>query len=143
MEITKNNDFWINGPRILVMLLLIYSIFEKLLTPSTFYLIVKSLDIHVYAPEFILAFFITIELSLLTLLFFKPNKGILYSAYFFILYTALIGILHLIGIRELCGNKEVISTVLGLSQILQNIGIVILLLSSWYIKNKTISSKVT
>ncbi|MEX2363820.1 MAG: MauE/DoxX family redox-associated membrane protein [Balneolaceae bacterium] len=135
----KTDQFWINGPRALVTLMLSYSIFEKLLNPSTFYIIINSLNIHVNAPEFILSLLITIEMALVCMLIFKPNHGIIYSASYFMLFTGLIGVLHIIGIRELCRNDEVISQVLGLAKILQNLGAALLLFSSWSLRKKLLS----
>lgn len=75
---------------------------------------------NINTPEFLLSILISIELILRLLLLFKPKIGLLYSGIYFLLFICLIGILHMIGIRELCGNDEAVSKILGLAKILQN-----------------------
>lgn len=127
-------QFWINGPRFIVIGMFSYSVIEKIISPSSFYTIVNSLNIHINAPEIFLSLFITIEILMIWLLIFKPADGIIYSAWVFLLFTVLIGILHTIGIRELCGDGDVLMKVLGSAKVLQNMGAALLLYSSWLIR---------
>lgn len=127
-------QFWINGPRFIVIGMFSYSVIEKIISPSSFYTIVNSLNIHINAPEIFLSLFITIEILMIWLLIFKPADGIIYSAWVFLLFTVLIGILHAIGIRELCGDGDVLMKVLGSAKVLQNMGAALLLYSSWLIR---------
>lgn len=132
-----SNQYWFNGARIIAILMFTYSIVEKLIKPTSFYTIVTSLNLHINAPEVILSVIITIELVMVFLLFFEPNKGALLSAWVLILFTVLIGVLHGIGIRELCSDEDVLIKYLGPATILKNIGISLLLFSSWMYRKES------
>lgn len=127
--ISKQN--WFNGARIIAIIMFSYSIVEKLIRPTSFYTIVSSLNLHINAPEVFLSLIISIEMVMVYLLIYDPKKGTLLSALVLIFFTVLIGVLHSIGIKELCSDVDVLMKYLGPATILQNIGLSLLLFSSW------------
>lgn len=127
-------QFWTDGPRFIAAGMFIYSMIGKIVSPSSFYTIVNSLNLHITAPEIFLSLFLAIEVTLVWMLIFKPNDGILYSAWVLVLFTILIGVLHAIGICELCSDEDILMRVLGPGKIHQNVGAALLLYSSWMIR---------
>lgn len=131
------NQYWFNGARVIAVAMFTYSIVEKLIQPTSFYTIVNSLNIPINAPEVFLSLIITIEIIMVYMLILQPHKGILFSAWILILFTVLIGVLHGIGIRELCSDEDVLMKYLGPASILQNIGLSFLLFSSWMFREES------
>jgi hypothetical protein len=74
------NQFWIDGPRFIAVGMFTYSIIGKIISPSSFYTIVNSLNLHISAPEIFLSIFITVELSMVWMLIYNPDEGIYYSS---------------------------------------------------------------
>ena len=132
-----SDKYWFNAARIIAIIMFVYSAVEKLVRPTAFYTIVTSLDLHINAPEFVLSFIVTIEFIMVFLLLYKPRKGTLSSAWVLIAFTILIGVLHGIGIRELCSDEDVLMKYLGPATVLQNIGISLLLFYSWMLCKET------
>ncbi len=82
-----------------------------------------------------------LKIILMILLIFRPKSGLLYSAFFLGLQILLIGILNILGIKELCSNQELITQELGMSKILINTGASILLLTSYWSKTSISHSR--
>ncbi|MGF1669783.1 MAG: MauE/DoxX family redox-associated membrane protein [Balneolaceae bacterium] len=130
----KKNLFqlWTNGPRFLMILLFIAAVLGKFTNPGSFYIIVNALNPPANTPEFLLSLLIITELAMIWLLTFKPDTGIICSAVLLLFFTLIIGLLHAIGIRELCGCfGDFINDEIGPAKILQNTGLALLLFSSW------------
>ena len=134
MIMNKKNLFqlWKNGPRILMILLFTAAVLGKVTNPGSFYIMVNALDPPVYATEFLLSILIVTEISMIWLLAFKPHTGIIWSAVLLLFFTIGIGILHAVGIRDLCGCfGDFLVNEIGPAKIMQNIGLAMLLFSSW------------
>lgn len=136
MKFLDNTLFWKNGTRVILIIFFTFSILVQLIHPSNFFIIVRSLDIYVYAPEFLLATIIVLEAVLVYLLVSNPNRGIYFTAYFFLSQLVVIGFLNFIGIRELCGDDDVVTKVLGISNVLKSSGASLLLFSLHYLISK-------
>jgi hypothetical protein len=142
MTNSKFSLFLENGPKTFAVLFFSFSVIEKIFWPSTFYIITRSLNLYIIAPELILSTIVMIEIILIILLFVRPDIGLLSSSIFFGCHILLIAILNSIGIRELCSNQELVSNELGLPQILLNTGAsILLLISYWLFKEKNTSTK--
>lgn len=136
MNFLDNTLFWKNGARVILIIFFTFSILVQLIHPSNFYIIVRSLDIYVYAPEFILTTIIVLESVLVYLLVYKPDSGIYFTAFFFLSQLVVIGFLNFIGFRELCGNDDVVTKILGISNVLKSSGASLLLFSLHYLISK-------
>lgn len=135
MKKKKLYQLWTNGPRFLMILLFSLAVFGKFANPSSFYIMVNALNPPVYTAEFLLSLLIATETTMIILLILKPETGKILSAILLLFFTVVIVILHAIGIRELCGCfGDVVSNNIGPAKILQNIGLALLLFSSWKIQ---------
>ena len=132
------HQLWINGPRILMLVLFLVAIYGKMTSPGSLYIMVNALNPPVYTPEVVLTLLIGTESLMVWLLVFRPDTGILYSALLMLVFTVAIVILNAIGIRELCGCfGDAITDDIGIAKILQNLGLALLLFSSWRIRKST------
>jgi hypothetical protein len=131
MNKKKLYQLWTNGPRFLMILLFSVAVLGKFTNPSSFYIMVNALSPPIYTAEFLLSLLIVTETTMIMLLIFKPETGKILSAILLIIFTAVIVVLHTIGIRELCGCfGDSITSDIGPVKILQNIGLALLLLGS-------------
>jgi len=137
---TKANmlQLWVNRPRVLMLVLFLVAIYGKLTSPGSLYIMVNALNPPVYTPEVVLTLLIVTESIMVWLLAFKPNIGLLFSAILLLLFSAIIVVLNAIGIRELCGCfGDAITDDIGIAKILQNLGLALLLISSWRLRKST------
>lgn len=135
MKKKKLYQLWANGPRFLMIILFSVAVLGKFTNPSSFYIMVNALNPPVYTAEFLLSLLIVTETTMIMLLIFKPETGKILSVILLLFFTAVIGVLHAIGIRELCGCfGDSISNDIGPAKIPQNIGLALLLFSSWKVR---------
>src|SRR5690554_1082666 len=99
----SRKQLWLNGPRILMVIVFTIALISKLINPGAFFIMTDVLSMPHYTPEILLSLLITTETLMIFLLVKHPDTGILWSAFLLLLFTAVIAILQAIGIHELCG----------------------------------------
>jgi hypothetical protein len=132
MEQVKFFRFWINAPRFVMIIIFVLAIVGKITSPGAFFTMINALNPPLFATETLYSLLITTEIVLIGLLIFKPDTGIIWSAVLLLFFTIGIGVLHAVGIRELCGCfGDFLVNEIGPAKILQNTGLALLLFSSW------------
>ena len=129
------NQFWINGPRFLIMLILVLAIIGKLNNPDIFFTITNSINLPNVMPEALFSIVISLEFTLILLLLKKPTAGLLLSGVTLTISTFFIFWLYMTGFTEMCGIfGDFMLREIGPSKIVQNVGLILLLFSSWSIR---------
>ncbi|MGF1670031.1 MAG: MauE/DoxX family redox-associated membrane protein [Balneolaceae bacterium] len=95
--------FWINAPRFVMIIIFALAIVGKITSPGAFFTMTNALNPPLFATETLYSLLIATEITLIGLLIFNPDTGIIWSAVLLLFFTIGIGILHAIGIRDLCG----------------------------------------
>ncbi len=135
MKNLSYNQFWINGPRFLIILILILAVIGKINSPDIFFTITNSINLPSLIPEVLFSIIISLEFTLILLLIKKPTFGLFLSGLTFTISTFFIIWLYLTGFTEMCGIfGDFMLKEIGPSKILQNIGLILLLFSSWSIR---------
>lgn len=131
----KINQIWINGPRFLIMLILIMAVIGKINSPDIFFTITNSINLPNFMPEALFSIVISLEFTLILLLIINPTFGLFLSGVTLTISTIFIFWLYLTGFTEMCGIfGDFMLKEIGPSKILQNIGLILLLFSSWSIR---------
>jgi len=129
---SKTYQIWINGPRFVMIIIFVLAIVGKITSPGAFFTMINALNPPAFTTEIIFSLLISTEISMIGLLIFKPDTGIICSAVLLIFFTIAIGVLHAVGIRDLCGCfGDFLVDEIGPAKILQNTGLALLLFSSW------------
>lgn len=135
MKDLSYNQFWINGPRFLFMLILSLAVIGKIHSPEIFFTITNSIDMPNLLPEALFSVIISLEFTLILLLIFKPTSGLFLSFLALVFSTISIFWLYVTGFTEMCGIfGDFMLREIGPSKIMQNIGLILLLFSSWSIR---------
>lgn len=129
------HQLWLNGPRFLTIIIFTFAIIGKTLNPTTFFTLTYSLDFPDFFPELIFSFLLTAELFMVVLLLVSPMKGIIESTLFLVIVTIMVFWLYVNGFNEPCGFfGDLVMDEIGPAKMLQNTGLILLLLSSWYFR---------
>ncbi len=145
----KNNNqrqihqLYLNGPRFLTIVIFTFALIGKILNPTTFFTLTYSLDIPKFFPELFFSFLLTAEFFMVVLLVVSPRKGILGSSLLLFIVTIMVAWLHINGFNEPCGFfGDLIMDEIGPAKILQNTGLILLLISSLYLR-KNIDTQIS
>lgn len=119
------------------MLILTLAAIEKMHSPEIFFTITNSINFPDLIPEALFSIVISMEFTLILLLIMKPTVGLLLSSVMFSISTLVIFWLYISGFTELCGMfGDFMLREIGPSRIVQNIGLILLLVSSWFIRRE-------
>lgn len=129
---SKFYHIWINGPRFAMIIIFVLAIIGKINSPGAFFTMINALNPPLFTTETLYSLLIATEITMIGLLIFKPDTGIIWSAVLLLFFTIGIGVLHAVGIRDLCGCfGNFLVDEIGPAKILQNTGLALLLFSSW------------
>ena len=117
------------------MLILSLAVIGKIHSPEIFFTITNSIDMPNLLPEALFSVIISLEFTLILLLIFKPTSGLFLSFLALVFSTISIFWLYVTGFTEMCGIfGDFMLREIGPSKIMQNIGLILLLFSSWSIR---------
>lgn len=135
MKKVNQHLFWIYGPRIIALCVLAISFFSKIMNPAYIFRFLYAFDLPIYFPEMFFSIFLVIEILLICILLFETNTGLIVSVFGFFTMSILIGVLSMVGMRESCTYElNFLTDNLGFAKMIQNIGLALLLFSSWKLK---------
>jgi hypothetical protein len=138
MKMNHIHQVWKNGSRFLMIGILFFSVVGKITSPEIFFTMARTIGISGMLSELFFSLTISLELWVFLLLIFQPMRGISASIGIMIVFTGFIVWLYSIGFNENCGCfGEFMVAEIGPAKILQNTGLIFLLMGSWFIQRNS------